>query len=127
VFLALVLVASLPLAGVGLLTFHLTKQSVLKQVQSNHAQLAAAAGSMVRNYLQTATTKLKSIAQMIRKDEDPRIQTTRLNKLLDPPDLFLEVSYWTVGKNPEVQAQVQQMDYNSAQNGGNLSNRAFNS
>jgi signal transduction histidine kinase len=134
VFLVLLTVSLLPLLGVGVLTFQLTRRSVLDQVQASHTQLASASASMVRNYVQSAITKLKSIAQMIRKEEDPRTQTKRLNTLLDPPDLFLEVSYWTMGKKPEVRAQVQQSEYNTVQNsvqnglanGQKTGNRAWN-
>src|SRR5438552_9121184 len=122
-------VALVPLVGAGWITLGLIERSVTRQVKASQEQLADAAGGLVLDYIKTATTKLKSISQMIKKDEDPRAQTKRLNSLLDPPDIFLEVSYWTTGKNqnPEVQAQVQQNDYNSVQSRGNLANRSFNS
>ena len=125
--LVLLLTALVPLAGVGWLTLHLIERSVTEQARTSHEQVANAAGALVRDYIKDATTKLKSIAHMIRKDEDPRNQTNRLNTLLDPPDIFFEVSYWTVGKKPEVQAQVQQSEYNSVLNNSSFNNRAGNS
>jgi signal transduction histidine kinase len=124
--LVLLLTALVPLAGVGFLTLRLIERSVTEQVTKNHDQVATSAGALVRDYIKDATTKLKSIAQMIRKDEDPQEQTRRLNSLLDPPDIFLEVTYRS-GKNLEVQAQVQQLEYNSVLNKGSFGNRAGNS
>jgi signal transduction histidine kinase len=126
--LAMVLLAAslVPLAGAGYLTLRLLERSVTEQVTRSHEEIALSAGTLVRNYIQAATIKLKSIAQMVRKDEDPQIQTRRLNTLLDPPDLFLEVSYWKMGGKPEVQAQVQQEVYNSALNSQAFGNRREN-
>ncbi len=124
--LVLLVAALVPLAGIGFLTLHLIERSLTEQVRTHHEQVATAAGALVRDYIKDATTKLKSIAQMVRKDEDPQAQTRRLNTLLDPPDIFLEVSYWTVGRKPEVQAQVQQLEYGNAQSMSKLNNRAYN-
>src|SRR5690242_8695803 len=77
--LVMLLVALAPLAGAGILILNLIEKSITTQVQASQEQMATAAGSLVRDYLKTATTKLKSIAAMIRKDEDPLVQTKRLN------------------------------------------------
>jgi len=124
--LVMLLVAFVPLVGAGLLTLHLIERSITDQVRASQEQIALAAGALIRDYIKDAHTKLKSIAQMVRKDEDPQAQTKRLNTLLDPPDIFLEVSYWTMGRKPEVQAQVQQLEYGNAQSMSKLNNRAFN-
>src|SRR6185295_7902715 len=124
--LVMLLVALVPLAGAGLLILNLIERSVTSQVEASQEQLAIAAGALVRDYLKTATGKLKSIAAMLRKDEDPQAQTKKLNALLDPPDLFLEVGYWRLGKEIEVQAQAQQRDYGDAQAANKPSNRNFN-
>jgi signal transduction histidine kinase len=126
--LVMLLVALVPLAGAGLLILNLIEGSITDQVRASQEQLATAAGALVRDHLKSATTKLKSISAMIRKDEDPQEQTRRLNALLDPPDLFLEITYWTVGnKQVEVQAQAQQLEYNLAQTANKPSSRNYNS
>jgi signal transduction histidine kinase len=125
--LVMLLVALAPLVGAGLLILNLIEASITDQVRASQEQLATAAGALVRDHLKSATTKLKSISAMIRKDEDPKLQTQRLNALLDPPDLFLEIGYWTLGKkDPEVQAQAQQLEYNKTQAIVRPSNRAYN-
>lgn len=125
--LVMLLVALAPLAGAGLLILNLIEASITNQARASQEQLAVAAGALVRDHLKTATRKLKSIAAMLRKDEDPQAQTRRLNALLEPPDLFLEVGYWTVGqKDVEVQAQAQQMEYNLAQTVSKPANRSYN-
>jgi signal transduction histidine kinase len=113
--LVMLAVALLPLLGAGLVTLQLLERSVRRQAQSARDQAAETAAALVRDYLKDATTKLSTIARLLRKEEDPKVQTRRLNSLLDPPDIFLEVSYWTTGTAPVVQAQVQQDEYNSAQ------------
>ncbi len=118
-------VALVPLLGAGLLTLHLIERSVTGQARAAQLQIGRAAAALVRDYLKDAATKLGSIARMIRKEEDPREQTRRLNSLLDPPDIFLEVAYWTSGNEPKVQAQVQQGEYNLAQKRAKPQNRAF--
>jgi signal transduction histidine kinase len=125
--LVMLLVALAPLAGAGLLILNLLERSITSQVRTSQKQMATAAGALVRDYLKTATTKLKSIAAMIRKEEDPVVQTRRFNTLLDPPDLFLELNYWTPNKKElEVQAQAAQMEYSNAQSMNKPSNRNFN-
>lgn len=126
--LVMLLVALAPLAGAALVTFHLLEQSIEEQVQASQEELARASSALVLDYLKDATTKLKSIAQMIRPGEDTAAQSRRLNTLLDPPGIFLELGtrVLEVGKEPEVVAQVQQMDYTRAQTANKLPNRAFN-
>src|SRR5262245_15724215 len=127
--LVMLLVALAPLAGAECVTLHLLRQSIAEQVQASQEELARASSALVRDYLKDATTKLKSIAQMIRPGEDTEPQSRRLNTLLDPPDIFLEVGFrrTEAGKDPEVVAQVQQSEYNLAQSANKPSNRAFNS
>lgn len=120
--LVLLVVSLVPLLGVGLLTLHLIEQSVTAQVTANHDQLATVSDAMLRDYMKDARTKLKSISHMINRKGDPDEQTRRLNTLLDPPDIFLEVSYWTA--EGEVYAQVQQEGYNKGQT--SQSNRDYN-
>ena len=125
--LVMLLVALAPLAGAGLLILNLIEDSITTQVQASQEQMATAAGALVRDYLKTATTKLKSISAMLRKDEDPLVQTKRLNALLDPPDLFLELNYWAPNKQElEVQASAQQLEYSNAQSANRPSSRAYN-
>lgn len=125
--LVMLLVALVPLGGAGFLILNLIERTLSEQIRSSQEQRLAAGSALIQNYLRTATTKLKSIAQMIRKGEDPVEQTKRLNVQMDPPDLFLEVSYWTVGKKEaEVQAQAQQERYNQAQALNKPQNRNYN-
>src|SRR5262245_57921832 len=126
--LVMLLVALAPLAGAAFVTLHLLEQSIAEQVQASQEDLARASSALVRDYLKTATTKLKSIAQMIRPGEDTAAQSKRLNTLLDPPDIFLEVGFRRVeqGNELEVVAQVQQSEYRDAQTANKYGNRAFN-
>jgi signal transduction histidine kinase len=113
--LVMLLVALVPLAGAAFLTFHLLERSVTGQVRSHHDQLARVSGAMVKNYVEAALNKLRNIGAVIRKDEDPREQARKLNRLFEPPDLFLEIGYWTVAGVPEVRAQVVQKEYGESQ------------
>ena len=79
--LVMLLVALAPLAGAGYVTLHLLEQSIAEQVQASQEELARASSALVRDYLKDATTKLKSIAQMIRPGEDTQAQSRRLNTL----------------------------------------------
>jgi signal transduction histidine kinase len=125
--LVMLLVALVPLAGAGILILNLIEASILNQVRASQEQRLVSGSALVQNYLRSATTKLKSIAQMIRKGEDPIEQTRKFNTQTDPPDIFLEVGYWKVGKQEaELQAQAQQKEYTSAQVLGRSSNRNFN-
>ncbi len=111
----MLLVALPPLAGAAFLTLHLIERSLAHQVRSHHDQLARVSGAMVRNYVDAALGKLRNIGAVIRKDEDPREQARKLNRLFEPPDLFLEIGYWTLSDVPEVRAQVMQKDYGESQ------------
>jgi signal transduction histidine kinase len=125
--LVMLLVALVPLAGAGILILNLIEASILKQVRASQEQRLNAASALIQNYLRSATTKLKSIAQMIRKGEDPIEQTKRFNSQTDPPDIFLEVGYWKIGKQEaELQAQAQQTEYSNAQVLNKAPNRGYN-
>ena len=106
--LVMLVVAILPLAGAGFLTLRVLGRSLTEQVRAHHDQLAQVSGAMVRNYIDGSLTKLRNIGAVIKKDEDPRDQARKLNRLLDPPDLFLEIGYWTLSDVPQVRATVQQ-------------------
>jgi signal transduction histidine kinase len=125
--LVMLLVALVPLAGAGILILNLIEASILNQVRASQEQRLVSGSALVQNYLRSATTKLKSIAQMIRKGEDPMEQTRKFNAQTDPPDIFLEVGYWKVGKQEaELQAQSQQRDYTAAQALNKVANRGYN-
>jgi len=70
---------------------------------------------MVRNYIDGSLGKLRNIGAMIKAEEEPRDQARKLNRLLEPPDLFLEIGYWTMSDVPQVRANVQQEDYGKQQ------------
>jgi signal transduction histidine kinase len=125
--LVMLLVALVPLAGAGLLILNLVEHTLMERVRAGQEQRLAAGSALIQNYLRSATIKLKSIAQMIRKGEDPGEQTARFNAQTEPPDLFLEVAYWKVGKQEaELQAQAQQREYTNAQILSKSSNRGYN-
>jgi hypothetical protein len=125
--LVMLLVALAPLAGAGILILNLIEQSITTQVKAGQEQMASAAGALVRNYLNSATTKLKSISAMMRKDEDFPAQMDRLNAQIEPPDLFLEIGYWARNKTDvEVVANAQQLEYSNAQSAARPSSRSFN-
>ncbi len=125
--LVMLLVALVPLAGAGIVILNLIEASILNQVRASQEQRLVAGSALIQNYLRSATTKLKSIAQMIRKGEDPIEQTRKFNAQTDPPDIFLEVAYWKVGKQEaELQAQAQQTEYTNAQALSKAANRGYN-
>src|SRR6185436_17272837 len=125
--LVMLLVALAPLAGAGILILNLIEQSITTQVKTSQEQMASAAGALVRNYLNSATTKLKSISAMMHKDEDFPAQMDRLNAQIEPPDLFLEIGYWARNKTDvEVVANAQQLEYSNAQSAARPSSRSFN-
>ena len=129
VALALILASLVPLLGGAWITLVLLERSITDQVRSSQERLAIAAGALVRDYLGDATTKLKSIGHMLRESRDPAEQARRLNGLIDPPDIFLEVAYRVVeAEEQTVVAQAQQLDFNQSQSarlGTNAMNRAF--
>jgi signal transduction histidine kinase len=126
--LALVLlgVSLVPLAGVALLTLHLIERSMIEQVRTSQDQVARAAGALVLDYLTDATTKLKNIAQLIDPAKNPQAETAKLNSQVNPPGMFLEVSYVKSGTIPEVVFSGQQQEYNMAQNRAKVANREYN-
>jgi signal transduction histidine kinase len=113
--LVMLLVALVPLAGAGFLILGLLGRSLSDEVRAHHDQLAQTSGAMVRNYIDGSLVKLRNIGAMIKADEEPREQARKLNRLLQPPDLFLEIGYWTGADVPQVRAQVQQEDYGKQQ------------
>jgi signal transduction histidine kinase len=113
--LVMLLVALVPLAGAGFLILELLGRSLSDQVRAHHDQLARTSGAMVRNYIDGSLAKLRNIGAMIKTTEEPRDQARKLNRLLEPPDLFLELGYWTMADVPQVRAQVQQEDYGKEQ------------
>ncbi len=126
--LALVLlgVSLVPLGGVAALTLHLIQRSMTEQVRTSQEQVARATATLVRDYLNNAATKLQNIARLIDPRKDPQAETEKLNAQVNPPDIFLEVTYVRGGENPVVVAQGQQREFNLAQNEARASNRAFN-
>jgi signal transduction histidine kinase len=126
--LALVLlgVSLVPLAGVAFLTLHLIRRSMTDQVRTSQDQVARAAAALVRDYLNDATAKLKNIAQQVDPKKDPQAETAKLNAQVNPPGIFLEVTYVKGGETPVVVAQGQQLAFNSAQNETRTLNRSFN-
>jgi len=116
VALALILASLVPLLGGAWITLVLLERSITEQVRSSQERLALAAGTLTRDYLRDATTKLKSIGHMLKESKDPAEQARRLNGLIDPPDIFLEVSYRLVGQEEQtVVAQAQQFDFSNSQ------------
>ena len=113
--LVMLLVALVPLAGAGFLILGLLGRSLSDQVRAHHDQLARTSGAMVRNYIDGSLAKLRNIGTMIKATEEPRDQARKLNRLLEPPDLFLEIGYWTMTDVPQVRANVQQEDYGKQQ------------
>jgi len=119
--------AVLPLAIVGYVVLDQLDTLISGEVQMRHDQILNSADRLIQDYLAKANTKLRSIAQMVKSGEDPQTQTRTLNGLLEPPDIFLEVGAWSVGKEAEVVAQAQQMDYNTAQNLNKVNSRSYSS
>jgi signal transduction histidine kinase len=114
--LVLLLVSLVPLVGAGFVTLRLVEESIREQVSGSHRQLARVSGAMVESYVDGALAKLANMAAMLKPDEDPREQARRLNGLVQPPDIFLGVTYHVMDKKgPVVKAVAQQDDYNNSQ------------
>lgn len=105
-----------PLLGTAFATLHLIERSIAGQIRAGHAQLARVSGAMVQDYVDGALAKLRTMGALMKPEEDPREQARRLNALLEPPDVFLEVGYRLIQeKNPTVKAQVQQKEWSESQ------------
>ncbi|HZE96316.1 MAG TPA: HAMP domain-containing sensor histidine kinase [Planctomycetota bacterium] len=115
-----------PLGFVGWFVLGRLEKLINEEVKVRHEQMINSADRLLQQHLTKATTKLRSIGQMVKPGEDPQKQTQTLNALLEPPDIFLEIGAWSVGKEAEVITQAQQLDYNSAQNAIRPGNRAYN-
>jgi len=118
-------VAVVPLGFVGWFVLNRLERLINEEVQVRHEQIINSADRLLFQYTTKATTKLRSIAQFVKPGEDPQKQTKTLNGLLEPPDIFLEVGAWSVGKEAEVVAQAQQLEYNTAQNANKPTSRSY--
>ncbi len=118
--LALVLLAATlaPLAGLGFVVSELQERSVTEQVKANQEQLAAVARDSMRLYLETSRGKLKTIAAIINempaqtKGQKARFTPESLNKLLEPPDIFVELAVYRTGDERQQIEQVAQSRVN---------------
>jgi len=118
-------VAVVPLGFVGWFVLSRLERLINEEVRVRHEQIINSADRLLFQYTTKATTKLRSIAQFVKPGEDPQKQTRTLNGLLEPPDIFLEVGAWSVGKEAEVVAQAQQLEYNTAQNANKPTSRSY--
>jgi hypothetical protein len=107
--LALVLLALslLPLGGVGWVTLRLIERSVTAQVRSNQETLGDVAKGSLRLYMETARGKLRTIAAIL--NEQPggkggKFSPERLNALLEPPDIFVELGVYRARAIPSISA-----------------------
>jgi signal transduction histidine kinase len=122
---AMLLVALVPLAGVGYFTLDLLERSVVSQVLTDQAQLAQAAAAMVRQTIKDGQNRLKLIAARLAQSKNPEELARQLDRQMDPPGMLLEISVVVAKDNPEVLVQAQQAAYNQLLNDNLPVNRAF--
>jgi len=117
--LALILLAVtlLPLGGLGFLVVGLLERSITAQVKTNHEQLAGVARDSMRLYLDTSRGKLKTIAAIVNKmptgKGETKFSPEQLNKLLEPPDIFVELAVYHTGT---VEQQIKQVGQSRVNN-----------
>ena len=110
--LALILLAVtlLPLGGLGFLVVGLLERSITAQVRTNHEQLAGVARDSMRLYMETSRGKLKTIAAIVDKmprgKSETKFSPAELNRLLEPPDIFVELAVYHTGT---VEQQIKQV------------------
>ncbi|MFQ5507053.1 MAG: hypothetical protein ACE5F1_19960, partial [Planctomycetota bacterium] len=127
---ALFLVASLaPLVGTGMLMLHGLESSIRRDAARRHAALGDFAAGTVRGLIERGMQKLRTLGRLLSEElpslERPtqeraklqQVLVERLNRLVDPPDLFLELQYYSAAatKTPEFLVNVGQKSYEKAQ------------
>jgi signal transduction histidine kinase len=107
-----------PLAGLGYVVIGLIERSVTRQVKANHEDLAGVARGSLRLYLDTARGKLKTIAAILDAQgagKGAKFSADNLNSMLEPPDIFVELTVYRVGEGFEQLGQARQTQRNPQQ------------
>lgn len=127
-FLLLLLASGLPLAGAAALSLHQTRAQIESQIEADHQRLAASASTLIAAYLQSASSKIEAISQLLdrRGVLDDQALAQQLSDLLLPSNEFLGLRY--VDNNaptPQVAIVSQRFDQQEVQRGVNLAQGSF--
>ena len=104
----------LPLVGAGMLTLASLRSSVERDARRQQAVLAETVGRLVRLWITRSNDKLATMARLLERNPieadllaqraaQPML-VNQLERLVDPPDAFLEVQHYV--KNPGVPVQL---------------------
>lgn len=117
-----ILAGILPLLGAGFLTIRALERKVKSDAERRLGSLGDISGALVRQYIRQGEEKLSTLSQLLAKEigtyglfagdlshESYRSTViARLNSLVAPPDMYLELQYYAAGKQPELVGVAQQ-------------------
>lgn len=119
----------LPIVGAGILTLRLLERSVREDALHRHEVLADLGGSLVRDFIQRGKEKLMTVSRLLDRELTERnvgdwtasndtyraTVLERLNHLIEPPDMYLELQYYAGGKEPLFVCEAGQQEYQTLQ------------
>ena len=121
-----ILAAILPILGAGLLTARLLEEGVRRDTSRRQGALAELGGALIRAGIARAREKMETVGRLLAKElvdgtgadggaGAPAAVVDRLDRLVQPSDLFLELELYSAGTNPRLLAEAQDPAYNLAQ------------
>jgi hypothetical protein len=87
------------------------ERSTLEGVRASQKELALSGEAVLVAHIESGKRKLAALARLLEFSSDPREYAPRLDRMLDPQDIFLEVGCWTASPEPRVQVQSQQAEF----------------
>ncbi len=126
---ALFLVASLtPILGAALLLPRMFEESLRTDAARRHRLMVQRCAALVEEHVERARAKLRTVARLLAgelasparasaADDAPAREAVveRLQALVEPPDVFLELQYYAGGAEPNFVGQARQKLYDAAQ------------
>lgn len=112
--LAIFAASLVPLGGAWLASERILARAIDERVRAAQADLAQAGATVVLERLEKGRSKLAAIARLLEKESDPERAARTLDATLDPPDLFLELAWWSA-ERPSLVTQSQTPVFQDAQ------------
>jgi len=118
----LLLVVSLtPILGAAYLFSRAFEHSLRGERERREHLLAERTAALVEEHVERAHAKLRTVARLFegegasasRRERDDLV--ARLQELVDPPDVFLELQFFAGGVQPQVLAQARQREFDDVQ------------